>query len=58
MKADSSVEPGEILNEHSYSTAQYKPLYIQRIEKSLSLDGLIRATESTLHELEESDDDM
>lgn len=54
----SGTEPGEVLHDHSYSLAQYKPLFVRRIEKNLSLDGLIREAESVVKDLDLSDNDL
>ncbi|KAF6035934.1 hypothetical protein EB796_005756 [Bugula neritina] len=46
------------MNEHSYSTLQYRPLHVQRAEKSLNLDGLIKATELVVKNNDFSDDEF
>lgn len=48
----------QVMNEHSYSTLQYRPLHVQRAEKSLNLDGLIKATELVVKNNELSDDEF
>lgn len=55
---EAAEESGLILCDHSYSTAQYKPLYLRRIENSLGLDSLILAAEESVTTLESSDDDL
>lgn len=47
--------PEQVMTEHSYSTWQYKPLHVQRVEKILNLDGLIKATERVVKAIDVSD---
>lgn len=57
MEEDGEVASEQVMTEHSYSTAQYKPLHVQRVEKALNLDGLIKATERIVKNIDISDDD-
>ncbi|XP_067943533.1 chromatin-remodeling ATPase INO80-like isoform X2 [Watersipora subatra] len=51
-------EPAQVMNEHSYSIMQYKPLHVQRLEKTLNLDGLIKATERMVKAVDMSDEEQ
>lgn len=49
--------PAQVMTEHSYSTVQYKPLHVQRAEKVLNLDILIKATERLVKAIDVSDEE-
>lgn len=53
--AEGGGGPGQVLDEHSYSTLRYKPLFVQRIENNLSLDGLMKEAKQLVQDLDLSD---
>lgn len=58
MNEAGSIEPSEIFMEHNYSSIQFKPLFVQRIERNLSLDGLIQTSQSVITCVDDSEDDL
>jgi len=58
MESSESVDPAnQISSEHNYYSSSYKPLYLQRIDKALGLEHMLKATQHSIEELEKSDDD-
>lgn len=57
-RAMTSARNAQVMNEHSYSTFHYKPLHVQRAEKLLGLDHVVKSTESVLQDLDNSDDEL
>lgn len=58
MNEVENIEPAEVLMEHNYSSIQFKPLFVQRIERNLSLDSVIQASETVIAGVEDSEDDL
>lgn len=47
----------QVMTEHNYSFLKYRAPHVQRADKSLNLDGLIKATELGVKNIDVSDDE-